>query len=226
MVARSAPNFQSSTGDGPRQGAADLYGAAAFLHLRHCAFAAPQLTPYAAGMSNSERLTRHDWLNAGLNALAQDGPATLRAETLSRKLNTTKGSFYWHFKDVPDFHSAVLGMWTEQACWILKTALPADAPAASRLRELCQQVAQLASSSTAVRGWARDSAQAREALAHIDALSHARISALLIETEVTNPEMARILHAAAIGMAQLPEADENTSNTTIGSLVDLVLALR
>ena len=177
-------------------------------------------------MSNSARLTRNDWLNAGLHALAQDGPATLRAETLSRKLNTTKGSFYWHFKDVPDFHAAVLGMWTHQACCILTTALPADAPPASRLRELCQQVAQLAGSSTAVRGWARDSARARDALAQVDALSHARISALLVETEITNPEMARILHAAAIGMAQLPEADENTSTTTIGSLVDLVLALR
>jgi len=179
-------------------------------------------------MSNSARLTRHDWLNAGLGALAQDGPATLRAETLSRRLNTTKGSFYWHFKDVPDFHAAVLDSWSQQARSALTETLPADAPPAARLRAFCQQMTELAGTGpgSALRGWARDNAPAGETQAHIDEFCHAQITALLAEIGITNAEMARILHAAAIGMAQLPDADEASSSNTIGSLVDLVLALR
>lgn len=177
-------------------------------------------------MSNSARLTRLDWLNAGLGALAQDGPATLRAETLSRRLNTTKGSFYWHFKDVEDFHAAILSLWSERAHAMLLVPSPADAPPATRLRRLCEQIALLAGTGTALRGWARDSAPARDTLARIDELCHVHLYRLLTETGITNPEMARILHAAAIGMAQLPDTDEETNAAAIGSLVDLILALR
>jgi len=48
-------------------------------------------------MTRGTRLGKADWLDAGLAALAAEGPAALRAEALARQLNTTKGSFYWHF---------------------------------------------------------------------------------------------------------------------------------
>lgn len=152
----------------------------------------------------------------------------LRAETLSRKLNTTKGSFYWHFKDVPEFHAAILDTWSQQARTALAETLPVETPPAARLRELCQHIAHFAGSgpATALRGWTRDSAMARDTLSHIDDLCRARLDGLLAETGITNPEMTRILHAAAIGMAQLPDADEETNTSAIGSLVDLILALR
>ena len=40
---------------------------------------------------------------AGFRALARSGARALRAEALARDLDTTKGSFYWHFKDLPDY---------------------------------------------------------------------------------------------------------------------------
>ncbi|MFN3661424.1 TetR family transcriptional regulator [Yoonia sp.] len=46
-----------------------------------------------------------DWLMAGFRALASHGPSALRAAALARDLGTTKGSFYWHFKDLPDYLS-------------------------------------------------------------------------------------------------------------------------
>ncbi|WP_296765666.1 TetR/AcrR family transcriptional regulator [Sediminimonas sp.] len=178
-------------------------------------------------MSNSSRLTRRDWLVAGVQVLASDGPGALRAEPMSRRMNTTKGSFYWHFKDVPDFHAALLAQWSDGALAALDSAQDAAAPAAAQLRGVCQSVAMLAArgAGAAVRAWAHDSAAARAALARFDAHCHARLVELLADTGITNPEMARILHAAAIGMPQLP-GEDGAVEDAIGSLVDLVLALR
>ena len=76
-----------------------------------------------------------------------------------------------------------------------------------------------------MRGWARDSAAARAALARFDAHCHARLAGLLAATGITNPEMVHVLHAAAIGLPELNGADDAAPDA-IGSLVDLVLALR
>ena len=43
------------------------------------------------------RLNAADWETAALDLIAQQGVAALAVEPLARKLNVTKGSFYWHF---------------------------------------------------------------------------------------------------------------------------------
>lgn len=61
------------------------------------------------------RLSREDWILAGFRALVRSGPPALKAEPLARELKTTKGSFYWHFKDVADFEDAMLAYWRFRA---------------------------------------------------------------------------------------------------------------
>jgi len=39
------------------------------------------------------------------------GPSGLRAEPLAKRLCISRGSFYWHFTDVAEFHRAVLERW-------------------------------------------------------------------------------------------------------------------
>jgi AcrR family transcriptional regulator len=56
-------------------------------------------------------LDRPAWIKGALAVLAEDGPAGLRVELLAKKLNVTKGSFYWHFKDRRDLIDAVLDEW-------------------------------------------------------------------------------------------------------------------
>jgi AcrR family transcriptional regulator len=52
--------------------------------------------------------TRSDWLQAGLAAVADDGPNGLRIDRLCRQLGVSKGSFHHHFAGAGDFKRAVL----------------------------------------------------------------------------------------------------------------------
>lgn len=56
-------------------------------------------------------LDRATWIKGALAALADEGHAGLRVETLAKRLHVTKGSFYWHFRDRRDLVDAVLEEW-------------------------------------------------------------------------------------------------------------------
>jgi AcrR family transcriptional regulator len=58
-------------------------------------------------------LTRQHWIAAGFEALDQTGHSGVSAESLSRRLNVTRGSFYHHFRNREDFVRALLTAWEE-----------------------------------------------------------------------------------------------------------------
>lgn len=61
----------------------------------------------------THRLTREDWLDAGLRALAQDGVAAVRVKPLAEELGVTHPSFYWHFESRAALRTALLEHWIE-----------------------------------------------------------------------------------------------------------------
>jgi len=67
----------------------------------------PSMTP----PRGSRRLSADDWIEAGFAVLAESGPNALRIDALCERLNVTKGSFYWHFTDMPAYRSAVVEAW-------------------------------------------------------------------------------------------------------------------
>ena len=177
------------------------------------------------------RLTRDDWLLAGVSALRAAGPDALGAEPLARRLGTTKGSFYWHFKDVPAFHDAILARWRTEA----ETALMAVSGITdtARLRATAQSIADTTghdspalSCEPMIRAWAQTNAGVAAPLREVDILRQARLRDLLAACGIGNPEMARILYAAATGMQGLQASNHTETANAIGSLVDLILALR
>ena len=177
------------------------------------------------------RLTRDDWLLTGLSALCEGGPGTLGAEPLARRVGATKGSFYWHFDDVPGFHAALLDLWKREAETALLTADGATDTA--RLRATAQTIADGAISDSpalraepAIRAWAQGHALAARVVAGVDDIRVARLHDLLAACGIGNPEMARILYASATGMQSLQDSAQDTAASAIGSLVDLILALR
>jgi AcrR family transcriptional regulator len=65
----------------------------------------------APARGSGRRLTVDDWIEAGFAVLAESGPNALRIDALCERLNVTKGSFYWHFTDMPAYRSALVEAW-------------------------------------------------------------------------------------------------------------------
>jgi AcrR family transcriptional regulator len=63
------------------------------------------------GVNMEDKLNRQQWLTAGLQTLANEGPEGLRIMPIALQLGVTKGSFYWHFKNLDDYQAALLDEW-------------------------------------------------------------------------------------------------------------------
>jgi len=68
----------------------------------------PSMTP---PRGSGRRLSADDWIQAGFALLADSGPAALRIDRLCERLQVTKGSFYWHFTDMPSYRTALVEAW-------------------------------------------------------------------------------------------------------------------
>ncbi|WP_317056971.1 TetR family transcriptional regulator [Roseovarius rhodophyticola] len=174
----------------------------------------------------SSRLGPGDWLKAGAKALASAGPDALKAEPLAVRLKVSKGSFYWHFRDVPAFQKSLLQEWEVNALTHSEDVRDADDAPVAQLRSLAQAFATLDKLEIAVRSWAQAHKGARRSVERIDASRLGFLQNALTEIGIANPEMARIIYAAAIGMNGIGKQAPSDNAAAIGSLVDLVLALR
>jgi AcrR family transcriptional regulator len=61
------------------------------------------------------RTPRDQWVEAGLQALADGGPAAVRVEVLAKKLGVTKGGFYGYFADRDALLAAMLDAWERES---------------------------------------------------------------------------------------------------------------
>jgi AcrR family transcriptional regulator len=87
------------------------------------------------------RLSREDWARAALEAIGAGGIAAVAVEPLATRLGTTKGSFYWHFRNRDELVAAALELWRQVSTTAVIARLEADgAPPATRLRQLVSQV--------------------------------------------------------------------------------------
>ncbi len=148
-----------------------------------------------------DRLTSRDWVNAGLKALAKSGFTALKADTLSRTLGVSRGSFYWHFTDVGAFHAAVLQRWREVAYENVVQEL--EGTAEIRLAALLDRAFRADMRlETAVRSWATSDARALAMVEAVDARRLKYIRELLMEAGLTAHQAsarARILYWAYLG---------------------------
>lgn len=167
------------------------------------------------------RLSRDKWIDAGFDAVAQTGPQALAAEPLARRLKTTKGSFYWHFKDVPAFQEAVMTKWQARALGEVVALLQETGEPDQRLRNFGRIV--LADPvEPQLRIWARNDARAAEILAEVDNERLSYLTRLLGQLGLRNENFARALQAALAGLSLTPEP----SMAAFDTLIDTVLALQ
>ena len=133
-------------------------------------------------------MSQCEWLDRGLDVLAESGLPGLRVETLARRLGVTKGSFYHHFVDLGDYRRALLGHY-EQTC--TREHLEANAaldglPASTRLARLAETVQHLETVHSglelSLRSWAAQDDDARQTMARVDLLRTSYLESLLVET--------------------------------------------
>ena len=92
-----------------------------------------------AAAGSRTRLSREEWADAALAALARGGPSAVAVEPIARTLGVTKGSFYWHFKERDDLLVAALGRWEELGNAAVIAAGSAPGHPRERLRRLFEQ---------------------------------------------------------------------------------------
>jgi len=122
-----------------------------------------------------QTLTPERWVDAATEQLMDHGIDQVRVDVLARKLEVTRGSFYWHFADREDLLRAVLRAWrahaTEQLTKRLESAH--DDPR-EQLRDLLslprrgRAATRAARIELAIRDWARRDAMARAAVDEAD----------------------------------------------------------
>lgn len=62
--------------------------------------------------TNTPRRSAHDWALAGFEAFVESGIDGIAVERVAERLETTKGSFYWHYENRDALVAAVLELWT------------------------------------------------------------------------------------------------------------------
>ena len=92
------------------------------------------MAPYHTVWYGPLMLRKSNWIQAGLVAVADDGPSGLRIDRLCRRLGVSKGSFHHHFAGSTDFKQAVLAAYETLVVEALDHAIDqtaADSPRAA-----------------------------------------------------------------------------------------------
>ncbi|KZK77175.1 Bacterial regulatory protein, tetR family [Pseudovibrio sp. Ad46] len=170
-------------------------------------------------MTEKTKLSALDWIKGGFRSLAANGPQSLKAEALARTLKVSKGSFYWHFKDVAALKKAMLDHWEQLATQQIIAQVDAGSPAPKqRLYDLIEIAASEVSLeygatgvSSAIRNWAQFDDLAGAYMSKIDQRRLEYVEQLFSQIPQTQRNAkinSQILYATLIGAQQLEEADQ------------------
>lgn len=153
----------------------------------------------------SERLSKSDWIALGLRALADEGSKGLNVGPMAAALNVSRGSFYWHFRDIADFRAQLLQSWQEEATDRVIRDLDARDRQVGRLQGLLRNAfARGRKLDRAIRAWAATDADAADIVADVDRRRIEKIATLLVEAGVAKSaarHRAAFLYWAYLGQA-------------------------
>lgn len=181
-------------------------------------------------MTTKKRLTAEDWTYAAFRALATKGPAGVKAEAIARDLNTTKGSFYWHFKDVSALRDAMLKLWREKGYVDVAKTMDAIPNPRDRIRALLTTAVTShdpiyggAAAEPALRAWARNDAIVADVVKRVDAARMAYLTSLLETADVGDAALARSLYGMFIGLSEIELNDGQSNAPALNAMLDAIL---
>jgi AcrR family transcriptional regulator len=163
---------------------------------------------YGWGMDDQltkDRLTRSAWLDHGLRILARQGADALKVGALATGLNVSRGSFYWHFKDISEFRLQLLQRWQERTTDQVIEGIDASVAGAARLTHLMKLAFnEDRSLDRAIRAMASTDADVAKMVASVDARRVGYMAKWLIEAGVESQRAlprAEFLYWAYIGQS-------------------------
>ena len=156
---------------------------------------------YGGGMT--DRLTRDDWLTHGMRTLAKDGANALKVGPMAAKLKVSRGSFYWHFRDIGDFRAQLLQSWQERSTDQVIRDLEKRQAEPDRLKQFMKRAfANRRDLDRAVRSWAAEDGAVARVVAAVDASRVAYLAKMLVTAGVDSrqaPGRAAFLYWAYLG---------------------------
>jgi AcrR family transcriptional regulator len=158
----------------------------------------------------TDRLTKPDWIRHGLSVLAAEGAGALKVGPMADGLKVSRGSFYWHFRDIADFRAQLLQAWQEEATDRVIRDLEARKDRPDRLKQLMRRA--FASSrrlERAIRSWAAQDRAAAAAVSSVDTRQVAYIASMLVQAGVDGQKAQRraaFLYWAYLGQPMVMDA--------------------
>ena len=172
----------------------------------------------------TDRLTREDWLVVALRELAEHGHNALTANRLASVLGVSRGSFYWHFRNIDDFETGVLTLWRERVTDETIEEVERLATPTERLEALVRtSLSAEARLERAVRCWAIDSQTVAAFVSGVDEkrIEYVRQQLAAMGVDQGDVDMrALVLYWASIGMIMRPTT-ESTQTVAAGTVVQL-----
>lgn len=142
-------------------------------------------------VDRSRKLNRADWLREALSALDSDGLIGVKIQRLSASLDVSRGSFYWHFRDLADLLQSVLDYWeSEFTTAVIARASAAEGDARDLFFSLMEDVLERRQGrfEPAVRAWARHDDAAAKVVRRVDRKRLAFITSLFLDMGFSREE--------------------------------------
>lgn len=144
---------------------------------------------------SKKSLTKDDWIKAAFDRLEQHGSQGMTVVALAADLSATKGSFYWHFKDLGALKAALVDDFETRVADSLQPS-----SGVNPLEDLLSGFDALRVNDRALRSWARSSDDLAQALARIDRRRLDAIASVLEGMDHDVARLPRVIYAAWLGL--------------------------
>ena len=174
----------------------------------------------------NDRLTQSDWIRHGFRTLAKQGANALKVGPMSTELKVSRGSFYWHFRDVADFRSQLLRSWQERTTDQVIEELEAEKAEPGRLKHLMKRAFNVKRDlERAIRSWAAEDQDVAKVVATVDDRRVAYIAKMLVASGVESRQAhprAAFMYWAYLGQTMVMDPRHSSlSREAIDDISDL-----
>jgi AcrR family transcriptional regulator len=182
-----------------------------------------------ASKNHAPRLGPDDWLRAAFARLTQQGVEAVRVELLSRDLNVSKGSFYWHFRDRGELLGEMLAAWEKAELHWLEGEIT-DAAAATKWAKFIERATDphRTGMAAAFAAWARQDEHVGIRVAAIEQKKAALIANVLRDIgfdRARAESWAGVILLVCVGWTDRAARDRQLPNRGLGELLsDVILA--